>query len=162
MSLFVKIILIIFAFAYFISPIDIIPDFLIPFVGWIDDTFVIGVIIYLIRYGKLPYFPGRKSKFFNIFSNLFNSYKSQSPNSNHTYQSTDNNQANHNYNRVNKDPYEILGIKNNATNEEIQAAYKQKVKQYHPDKVSHLGEELQKVANEKFIEIKNAYDLLTK
>ena len=153
MSLFVKIILIIFAFAYFISPVDIIPDFLIPFVGWIDDTFVIGVIIYLIRYGKLPSFPGRKSKFFNIFSNLFNSYKNQS---------TDYNQANQSYKNINKDPYEILGIKNNATKEEIQAAYKQKVKQYHPDKVSHLGEELQKVANEKFIEIKNAYDLLIK
>ncbi|MCK5098447.1 MAG: DUF1232 domain-containing protein, partial [Desulfobacteraceae bacterium] len=59
MSIFAKIILIIFAFAYFISPVDIIPDFLIPFVGWIDDTIIIGVIIYLLRYGKLPYFSGK-------------------------------------------------------------------------------------------------------
>ncbi len=162
MSLFVKIILIIFAFAYFISPIDIIPDFLIPFVGWIDDTFIIGVIIYLIRYGKLPNFSGRNYKFFNIFSNLFNSSKNQTSNDYQTYKSTNKSRRDQYYNGIKQDPYEILGINKNATKEEIQAAYKHKVKQYHPDKVSHLGEELQKIANEKFIEIKNAYDLLMK
>jgi len=149
MNIFTKIILIIFAFAYFISPIDIIPDFLIPFVGWIDDTLIIGVIIYLLRYGKLPYFSGKNGKYFNAFINMFNTNKNQSANTKQT-------------NTNKKNPYEILGIRTNATKDEIQAAYRQKVKQYHPDKVSHLGEELQKVANEKFIEIKNAYDHLMK
>ena len=158
MSLYVKIILIIFALAYFISPIDIIPDYLIPYLGWIDDTFVIGVIIYLIRYGKLPYFSGKKGRFLNIFSNLFNSYKNQSANSTQAGSRSENN----NSNEIDKDPYEILGVEKNATKKEIQTAYKKKVQQYHPDKVSHLGEELQKVANEKFIEIKSAYDRLMK
>ena len=31
-------------------------------------------------------------------------------------------------------PYEVLGIKENATDEEIKAAYKELVKKYHPDK----------------------------
>lgn len=149
MNIFAKIILIIFAFAYFISPIDIIPDFLIPFVGWIDDTLIIGVIIYLLRYGKLPYFSGKNGKYINAFINMFNTNKNQSANTKQT-------------NTNKKNPYKILGIRTNATKDEIQAAYRQKVKQYHPDKVSHLGEELQKVANEKFIEIKNAYDHLMK
>ena len=155
MNIYVKIILIIFAFAYFISPIDIIPDFMIPYVGWLDDTFVIGVIIYMIRYGKLPYFSGKgnKNKLFNVFANLFNSSKEE----------TQNNQQNDtDYNKTGKTPREILDVSENATKEEIQAAYKKKVKQYHPDKVSHLGEDLQKVANEKFIEIQNAYDSLMK
>ena len=143
MNFLTKIILIIFGIAYFISPIDIIPDFLIPYLGWLDDTFIIGIIIYLIRYGKLPYFKN--------FSHLFSSFKKNSENF------TQNNKEK---SKIHKSPYEILGIKKNATKKEIQKAYKDKVKQYHPDKVSHLGEELQKIANEKFLEIQDAYDFL--
>ncbi|MCK5542465.1 MAG: DnaJ domain-containing protein [Desulfobacterales bacterium] len=143
MNIFTKIILILFGIAYFLSPIDIIPDFLIPFLGWLDDTFIIGIIIYLIRYGKLPYFKN--------FSRIFYSFKKTSENF------TRNNQESPN---INKSPYEILGIKGNASKKEIQKAYKEKVKQYHPDKVAHLGKELQKIANEKFIEINNAYEFL--
>jgi uncharacterized membrane protein YkvA (DUF1232 family) len=143
MNLFTKIILIIFAIAYFISPVDIIPDFLIPYFGWLDDTFVVGVILYLIRYGKLPSFRN--------FSRIFHSFKNNEED--FTMQDRE-------YSKINKDPYEILGIKREATKKEIQKAYKKKVQQYHPDKVSHLGEELQKMANEKFLEIKKAYDIL--
>lgn len=31
-----------FAAAYFVSPIDFFPDFLIPIVGWIDDAGVVA------------------------------------------------------------------------------------------------------------------------
>ena len=143
MNLFYKILLIVFAIAYFISPIDIIPDFLIPYLGWLDDTFVVGVILYLIRYGKLPYI--------KKFSRIFDSFKNNSDHQTKTNQESS---------KIKKDPYEILGIARSASKEEIYKAYKDKVKQYHPDKVSHLGEELQKMANEKFLEIKTAYDLL--
>lgn len=33
---------VIVAVLYFLSPIDIIPDFAIPFVGYVDDAFVLG------------------------------------------------------------------------------------------------------------------------
>ncbi len=64
MNLYFKIFLIIFAVLYLLSPLDIIPDLLLPFVGWIDDGVVIGVIYYLIRYGRLPNFLFKKQGFF--------------------------------------------------------------------------------------------------
>ena len=39
---------------YVISPIDLIPDFMVPFLGWIDDTFLISMLIYFLRTGKFP------------------------------------------------------------------------------------------------------------
>ncbi len=56
MSLYFKIILVIFGLAYFISPVDVIPDLLLPYFGWIADGVVLATIIYMIRYGRLPNF----------------------------------------------------------------------------------------------------------
>ncbi len=55
------------------------------------------------------------------------------------------------------DPYEILAIDSSASGEEIRAAYRARMHEYHPDKVAHLGEELQKVAHRKAVEIQQAY-----
>lgn len=43
-----------------------------------------------------------------------------------------------------------------------QKAYRALSMQYHPDKVRHLGEEFQQVAEEKMKEINNAYQFLEK
>ena len=53
------------------------------------------------------------------------------------------------------DYYEILGISNSATDEQIKKAYRIKAVKYHPDK--HFGDPF---FTQKFIEIKNAYDTL--
>ena len=55
-----------------------------------------------------------------------------------------------------KDPYKVLGISPDATDEEVKAAYKELVKKYHPDNFSQspLGE----LADEKMREINSAYD----
>ncbi len=55
-----------------------------------------------------------------------------------------------------KNYYEILGVSKNATEEEIKAAYKKLVKQYHPD--LHPGD---KLAAEKFKEINEANEVLS-
>ena len=55
-----------------------------------------------------------------------------------------------------KNYYEILGLKNDAGEEEIKAAYKKLVKQYHPD--LHPGDA---VAAEKFKEINEANEILS-
>ena len=57
-------------------------------------------------------------------------------------------------------PYEVLGIKPNATQDEIKSAYRKLIKQYHPDKF--IDNPLKNLAEEKMIEINKAYDILTK
>ena len=48
-------------------------------------------------------------------------------------------------------PYKVLGVNENATQEEIRAAYLQLVKKYHPDR--YTDPDLKAVANEKLVEI---------
>jgi hypothetical protein len=58
------------------------------------------------------------------------------------------------------DPYQVLRVTRGASKEEIKAAYFNLIKQYHPDKVSHLGQEFQKLADEKAQLINRAYQIL--
>ncbi len=57
-------------------------------------------------------------------------------------------------------PYKVLGVSDNATQEEIRSAYLSLVKKYHPDK--YTDPDLKALANEKLKEINEAYDMLTK
>jgi DnaJ-class molecular chaperone len=57
-------------------------------------------------------------------------------------------------------PYDILGVAPGASKEEIKAAYRDLANRYHPDKVAHLGEELQTLAEQRFKEIQEAYQEL--
>jgi DnaJ like chaperone protein len=54
--------------------------------------------------------------------------------------------------------YKILEIDPSATNEEVKKAYRRMAMKYHPDKVSHLGEDFKKVADEKFKKVNEAYE----
>jgi DnaJ like chaperone protein len=58
--------------------------------------------------------------------------------------------------------YEILEIKSNVSDEELKKAYRKMAIKYHPDKVSHLGEDFQKMAKEKFQKVQEAYDNIKK
>ena len=58
-------------------------------------------------------------------------------------------------------PWQILGVKANASPEEIRVAFHKLAVQYHPDKVHHMGEDFQKVAHEKFLELQKAYKRLS-
>ncbi len=60
----------------------------------------------------------------------------------------------------NNDPYEILGISRNASQDDIRKAYRELVKKYHPDK--YQGNPLADLAEEKLQEVNWAYDTLTK
>jgi DnaJ domain len=53
--------------------------------------------------------------------------------------------------------HEVLEISPDATVEEIRAAYKRMLAQYHPDKVASLGPELRELANRKSQDITRAY-----
>jgi DnaJ like chaperone protein len=56
----------------------------------------------------------------------------------------------------------VLGLEPGADMETIKKSYRQLSMKYHPDKVSHLGEEFQEVAEEKMKEINAAYDFFKK
>lgn len=60
------------------------------------------------------------------------------------------------------DPWEVLELEPGASSEEIQAAYKAQLLKYHPDRVSHLGDEFQQLAHRKTLAIRQAYTILKK
>ncbi|MCK4664893.1 MAG: TerB family tellurite resistance protein [Bacteroidales bacterium] len=58
--------------------------------------------------------------------------------------------------------YNVLEINKNVSNDEIKTAYRKMATKYHPDKVSYLGEDFQKIAHEKFQKVNEAYKKIKK
>ncbi|MEN8212908.1 MAG: DUF805 domain-containing protein [Pseudomonadota bacterium] len=54
----------------------------------------------------------------------------------------------------------VLGVENGANQVLIRKAYKEKMSQYHPDKVSQLGIEIRELADQKSKQINRAYRFL--
>ena len=57
-------------------------------------------------------------------------------------------------------PYVVLGVRRNASQDEIKRAHREMMAKYHPDKVSHLGDEFQEMARAKAVAINRARDEL--
>jgi DnaJ like chaperone protein len=55
------------------------------------------------------------------------------------------------------DPYAVLGVPRGAATGAIDRAYRERMKEYHPDRVAHLGEELRALAHQKTLAIQRAY-----
>ena len=58
--------------------------------------------------------------------------------------------------------YNILEIDPNSTDDAVKKAYRKMAIKYHPDKVSHLGDELKNIAEEKFKSVNDAYQSIKK
>jgi len=121
---------------YILSPIDIIPEYILG-PGFLDDLAVLGFLIWWTKKSGKRFYPSQKDS--------RNSSEDQKP-----------------PDKENDDPYEILGLKRDATEAEIKEAFRKLASQYHPDKVQHLGKEFQELAHKKFVMIKRAYEILMK
>ncbi len=58
------------------------------------------------------------------------------------------------------DPYKVLGVSPNASNDEVKKAYHDLSRKYHPD--SYANNPLANLAEEKFKEVKEAYEQIMK
>ena len=58
--------------------------------------------------------------------------------------------------------YKILEIERAATDDDVKKAYRKMAMKYHPDKVSHLGDNFRKAADDKFKKVNDAYNKIKK
>lgn len=157
MRAWLYILIIVVVILYVVNPYDIIPDFL-PITGWLDDTLLLGLLFYFLR-------KGRRLIIANALRRMMNPFGKRGPQGRDDPGDTSGlhgdspggTQAS-----GAKSPHDILGVAPGATRDEIQAAYRRAVHAYHPDKVSHLGPELQELAKKKFVEIQDAYQKITR
>lgn len=54
-------------------------------------------------------------------------------------------------------PFAVFDLSSDASLNEIEDRYRELATLYHPDKVAHLGPDLQKTAHEKMVQIQDAY-----
>lgn len=125
--------LVIFLIIYIISPWDIHPHFF-------DDLGAFGILYYLWRNYK-------KHKRAGSY------YYSKTPS-----QGSEKRKSNAGLDL--KEAYGLLGVNPDASWEEVQKAYKEKITKSHPDKVAHLGEELQNKAKELTLKLNQAIDII--
>lgn len=133
---------------YFIFPFDLVPDTL-PGFGWIEDFLILGFVYWMWR-KKVQQHSADESERFSAGQQRARAHTGTDYSSNDKYR----------HHSKAKDPYSILGIERPATLEQIKHAYRLQANRYHPDKVSHLGEEFQTLAKEKFQDIQWAYEQL--
>jgi len=144
-----RVLMYILVFLYAISPFDFIPDFLIGG-GWIDDLILLGFL------GWYHFYYRKKKQFFH---GGYQRFRQPTGDNRERFREGGSygGEAGIGRGARGKNPYEVLGIKQTASLEEIKSAYRRLANQYHPDKVTHLGDEFKLLAEVKFKEIQDAY-----
>jgi len=145
-----KYLYILLALLYALSPFDLLPDFFAGW-GWLDDLVILGLLVRYLYLQKQKIQAGRQ---------YYQYRQSAGRNQQKSYSQTDGSRTDEN--KGPDDPYTVLGISRNSSEEEIKKAYRKLVRQYHPDKVAHLGDEFKALAEERFKQIQQAYQEITK
>lgn len=128
------------ALFYALSPYDLFPDLIVGW-GWLDDIILLGLI-------------------WHLFFRRQGSLSDQPPSENNQESGKARDHSQQFASDQMRDPHAVLGVSDGASQEDIRAAYRQLAAQYHPDKLAHLGEEFQALAEQKFKLIQSAYDAL--
>ncbi len=109
---------------------------------------IIGLIVGYILISKL------------IPAQIDKNNNEQDPDYKDDSQKKDSNHADDNhggFHKENKEWNDVLGVDKNSSLDVIKKAYRQKMTEYHPDKVASLGKELRDLAEQKTKEINEAY-----
>ena len=139
----IRILLIVLGILYALSPYDLFPDFVFGW-GWLDDLIILWVLWrYYNTYIKQP----KARREYYRRGQYFEQDREKGFSENRAYS-------------VEEDPYKVLNIPADASDEDIKKAYKELAGKYHPDKVQHLGDEFKEIAEKRFKEIQNAYQEL--
>jgi len=126
---------------YALSPIDLLPERGLGRFGLIDDILVLGALYW----------------YFTLKPAL---RKQRRPLPGDGGGPEEGKAAENAREKLDGDPYEVLGLARGASPDEIKRAYRELANKYHPDKVSHLGEEFKALAHKRFKEIQAAYEAL--
>ena len=148
-----KYLLIILALIYVFFPYDLVPDFLAG-LGWLDDLVILGL---LFRYLYL-----QKKKLEYGQANADRHQQGEYAKGQQRHGGSDGAGDSEKASFENNDPYAVLGVSPAASEDEIKSAYRKLVSKYHPDKVSHLGDEFKQLADRRFKEIQEAYQCVMK
>ena len=149
-----KIILLVFALLYVLSPYDLLPDMVIGW-GWIDDLIIWGLV--------WRYLASQKKKYanYNRFYHQTDRGFENDSRANYTGQQQSHSHQQNYAGTTPWDPYRILEIDRSASSAEIKQAYRELALKYHPDKLEHLGDDFKALAEMRFKEIQKAYQELS-
>lgn len=132
--------------AYILSFIDLLPDTIVG-IGWLDDLAVVIALIWFFN----SWLPKNRHRIYWFRPRT----KAGADGPKEEARSRASNGR-----RSDFDPFEVLSVRRGASPDEIKSAYRNMLSKYHPDKVSHLGEEFRQMAHDKVIEITKAYEIL--
>ena len=150
-----KIILLVLALLYVLSPYDLFPDMVIGW-GWIDDVVILG---FLWRYFYLM--KKKRERVQRYYQNGRNNTHGDNNDKKAAGENNSRSNAQTRDSSVFWDPYKVLEIERSASQDDIKRAYRQLAGKYHPDKVEHLGDEFKALAEKRFKEIQQAYQELS-
>ena len=136
--------------AYVLCPYDLIPDFLVG-PGWLDDGAALGFLGWYLFGRRRRSDQGRR---------MGDPGNGSARERAHTGGGQRTNDGSAQPGTGHQDPYHVLGVSPDASPDRIKRAYRELASKYHPDKVSHLGEEFKDLAERRFKEIQQAYNEL--
>ncbi len=146
-----KLLFTIIALLYVLNPYDLVPDFLVGW-GWLDDLLA-GLFVWWIYKSLQQSLQRRRMQRPEGAGNRQHREGRQGVGSGDAGGPGPQQQG-----APPDDPYAVLGLARGAPADEVKRAYRRLAAKYHPDKVSHLGEEFRKLAEQRFKEIQQAYE----